>query len=83
VLTAVHSELESSATKVQEWLAVLPKGHIPSPAFDTTGWPLIARMTVGEREVAGREDEHVRSSESIGLRGAVQAPPRVRPLTRP
>lgn len=37
-----------------------------------------SRIAVREHEVAGREDEHVRSPESIGLRGAVRAPPHVR-----
>jgi hypothetical protein len=46
VLTAVHGELESAAATVQMWLTALPKGEIPFPGFDVTGWPLVSQASV-------------------------------------
>jgi hypothetical protein len=46
VLTAVLEELQDNAARVQVWLKILPKGHIPYPGFNATGWPLIAQAPV-------------------------------------
>jgi len=46
VLSAVHRELESNAAHVQTFLRELPKGAVPWPGFDTTGWPLISQAIV-------------------------------------
>lgn len=46
VLGAVHRELESSAARVQLFLSELPRGGVPYPGFDVTGWPLVAQASV-------------------------------------
>jgi hypothetical protein len=46
VLSAVHRELEANAATVQVLLTELPKGGIPYPGFDLTGWPLVSQASV-------------------------------------
>lgn len=45
VMGAVLAELISNAVRLREFVAVLEKGHIPAPGFDTTGWELISQVT--------------------------------------
>jgi hypothetical protein len=46
VLGAIHSELEGAAAYLQLMLEALPRGHIPYPGFDITGWPLVSQVVV-------------------------------------